>query len=189
MEKKNTMSATVKVFNTPTISGETALRRMIARNSRSISRVTKGHLSPVVGEEHIWSIARTPELAYVVDLECILRNSDEAKRMTINSHLAIRRARTDRKREKVRATASRNEKIKMRKKDGYDNSCRIRCKTYCSKYGRPKVLFDTYEAAERYIAYENVLNRAESGRLFAYYCENCHGWHISSWEKYRCLAT
>ena len=99
---------------------------MIARNSRSISSVTKGHLSPVVGEEHIWSIARTPELADVVDLECILRNSDEAKRMTINSHLAIRRARTDRKREKVRATASRNEKIKMRKKDGYDNSCRIR---------------------------------------------------------------
>ena len=130
------MSATVKVFNTPTISGETALRRMIARN-RSISRVTKGHLSPVVVEEHIWSIARTPELADVVDLECILRNSDEAKRMTINSHLAIRRVRTDRKREKVRATASRNEKIKMRKKDGYDNSCRIRCKTYCSKYGRP----------------------------------------------------
>lgn len=74
MEKKNTMSATVKVFNTPTISGETALRRMIARNSRSISRVTKDHLSPVVGEEHIWSIARTPELADVVDLECILRN-------------------------------------------------------------------------------------------------------------------
>ena len=107
MEMKNTMSATVKVFNTPTFSGETALRRMIARNSRSISRVTKGRLFPVAGEERVWSIARTPELADVVDLECLLLNSDEAKRMTVNSHLAIRRARTDRKRKKVRATASR----------------------------------------------------------------------------------
>ena len=75
------MSATVKVFNTPTISSETALRRMIARNSRSINRVTKGHLSPVAGEGHIWSIARTPELADVVDLECILRNSDVSIRL------------------------------------------------------------------------------------------------------------
>lgn len=77
MEKKNTMSATVKVFNTSTISGETALRRMIARNSRIISRVTEGRFSsPVAGGEHVWPIARTPELADVVDLECLIRNSD-----------------------------------------------------------------------------------------------------------------
>lgn len=126
---------------------------------------------------------RTPEHADIFDLESLLRNSDDARRMTFNSPLAIKRIRTDRKRKKVRATASRNEKQEE------VNSCRIRCKTFCTKYSRPKVIFKTHEAAERYISYENVLHRAESGRLFAFYCESCHGWHISARKKYKGFAS
>lgn len=173
---------------TSAFSGETELRRLIARNSRRISRVTKGHISPIAGEDHIWSLAAAPASADLCELETLLRNSDDACKMTLCSHLANKKARTDRKREKVRHSATRNEKLRMRAFEQRYSPNRIRNKVYCYKYGCSKVLFKTREAAERYIEFENSFNRLPSSQLFTYYCDSCHGWHISSWEKYKPLV-
>lgn len=186
MEARNTKSASSK--NNTTFSCETELRRLIARNSRRISRVTKGHISPIADEDHIWSIATALTSADICELEVLLRNSDEACKMTLISHLATKKPRIDRKQEKVRHTATRNERNRMRAFEHDDAPNRIRCKVFCYKYGVSKVLFETREAAERYIEYENTLNHLPSGQLFAYYCEVCHGWHISSWNKYKPAA-
>lgn len=165
--------------------GEAELRKMIARNSRSISSVTKGHLSPVAGEERIWTIARTPECEDVLEMESFLRNSDDARRMTLNSHTANKSVRFDRKRNKVRATASHIEKTKMRKKDGAVKANLDKHRIYCFMYGYSKVLFKSYEEAIRFIKYENAHRRVYTSQLFAYYCESCYGWHISSLPKYK----
>lgn len=185
MEQKNSMSVASKVLNASF--GEAELCRMISRNNRRINRVSKGHFSPVSGESHSWKLAKVSPSADMTDLESSLAYSDQMCRMSLNEHLASRTVRVDRKRGKVRATASRAEKARMRRPDCF--SGRIRKKIYCAEYSRPKVLFETREAAERYIEYENALKRPVSKSLYAYYCGSCRGWHISSWEKYRHLAS
>ena len=178
---------TATVTTELTFAGEAEIRRMIARNSRRINHVSKGHTDPLLREGRIWSCAMPPTSVDILDLESHLRCSDDVCAMALNDKRMSRHARTDLKRGKVRATASVSEKAKMLKTKMDDCSWLIHNKIYCRKYGRAKVLFETRDAAERYIEYMNTF-RPGANQLFTYYCEHCQCWHITSLWKYKHLV-
>lgn len=58
---------------------------------------------------------------------------------------------------------------------------------FCPQSGRPKMIFETKEKAERFLEY-NVVGEAEflkKGKVptRAYYCAFCNGWHLTSSKK------
>lgn len=166
--------------------GERGLRKEIMRNVRRMSHATKGHLSPTENETRI--CLPMPQSLNCDELEQVLAVLDTAYFRTVKQLRHERRTRRDRKRGKVRATASRMEKDRMLKGRVQNSEGRIHDRVVCPKYGRAKVLFKSRECAERYADVENSSTRAGNLRkLFAYHCDACCGWHISSLDKYRIL--
>ena len=57
---------------------------------------------------------------------------------------------------------------------------------FCVACQRPKMLFETQEEADRFIAYNrgDILRGRRKAPVRSYYCEICGGWHVTSaWLK------
>ena len=54
-------------------------------------------------------------------------------------------------------------------------------RAFCAECGRPKILFESEDKANRYIEYnaQYVINRRGNQPTRAYYCESCGGWHVT----------
>ena len=53
---------------------------------------------------------------------------------------------------------------------------------FCVACQRPKMLFETQEEADRFIAYNRgeMLRGRRKAPVRSYYCEICGGWHVTS---------
>ena len=53
---------------------------------------------------------------------------------------------------------------------------------FCVACQRPKMLFETQEEADRFIAYNrgDILRGRRKAPVRSYYCEICGGWHVTS---------
>lgn len=56
-------------------------------------------------------------------------------------------------------------------------------RVWCPDCGKPKMLFDSEKAAERFIKFNGEELIDDISKLRVYYCPGCCGYHITSHEK------